>query len=162
MQNPDTLEPRMGGVETKEQNPIVAILHCGNYEVETSIIFYFQHFYPNIKLIPLRQIILDLHPKDKGLVEATFSPKLSECIGLQEIGGEQHIPIIWEPTPMHDDWFKRLAEDGHTGPKILLYTAWSMWGQEKDFGSDATKTIQFPTDDPTMWEKIAKALKNNL
>ncbi len=53
------------------------------------------------------------------LKEVTDNPHFPRYIGLEQV--TQFNGLIWLPTPLDDDWFKTLKEQGYSGKKILLY-----------------------------------------
>ncbi|MBN1494909.1 hypothetical protein JW911_04210 [Candidatus Peregrinibacteria bacterium] len=71
-----------------------------------------------------------------------------ECIGVEQVGHCSH--IIWTPSPCEYNWFERLAEEGHTGKKILLTI------DEEDIDG-ATDVILMPGRD--VCKKIYEALR---
>jgi hypothetical protein len=94
-------------------NEKVTIHSFDHFYIEQAIVTELQEMDPSLKLVPLRDIVSGI----RGLVEATFYPHMAEFIGVEQVGDND---IIWEPTPLDDNWFQRLVEEGHTGKRILL------------------------------------------
>jgi hypothetical protein len=50
--------------------------------------------------------------------------------------------LIWGPNPYDEDWFKRMADEGHNGKRILFYTSDEMLN---NLGAYATHSIEIPS-----------------
>lgn len=103
----------------------------------------------NLELVALR----DLVAHSRELFDASLSCNMAEYIGLEEIGDPA--AVIWQPSPLDQDWFKRLKEEGHSGKRILLATGSDV---KRIFGDSGTcQTIRIPARGLT--EKVYKLLK---
>lgn len=109
---------------------------------------------PDFKFVALRKVVQGVN----RLVEATFSHRMADFIGIEEMGMKtagDHAPIIWEMHPLDENWFKKLADEGHTGKRILVSTSQETTDAIRPF---ATDIIEIPTED--FADQIFEALKS--
>ena len=125
------------------------IHHFDQFGIEQFVVRNLQRIDPSLDLVPLRDVVRDI----RELIEATFSPHMSQFIGIEQVGASND--IIWAPSPLDENWFQRLALEGHSGKRIVIT---STDEAKKEFEPFATSpAIEIP-----MFGGIAKLIHKAL